>query len=70
MKIECGKLTMPKLSPQRMRQLGKERELAYSLYRRGFSMRAVGEKIGRKRTWVWTAVRAIQEKRNKKQDNT
>lgn len=47
---------MPKLSPVKQKELEKEKKYARFLYKQGFSMRAVAEKLGKSRTWVLNAI--------------
>ncbi len=48
---------MPKLSPKKEEELDKEKEKARKLYWQGFSLRAVGKKVGKSQEWVRNALK-------------
>lgn len=52
---------MPKLNPVRVQQNKKLAEKASALYKKGISLREVGNAIGKSYGWVWKALEGIKQ---------
>jgi transposase-like protein len=50
---------MPKLSLQKKKEADKLKLKAFLLYKQGYSLRAVGEKVGKSYQWVHNSVREV-----------